>query len=78
MNENELKQRTKNFALRVIKLVNALPNNMAGRAIGNQLIRGHQSRQTTEPLVVGVQRQSLSPNWELLEKKRMKVACGWN
>ena len=43
MNENELKQRTKNFALRVIKLVNALPNNMAGRAIGNQLIRAGTS-----------------------------------
>ena len=39
MTEKELLQRTKNFALRIIRLVNALPNNPAGRAIGGQLIR---------------------------------------
>jgi len=33
MTEKELLQRTKDFALRVIKLVNALPNNPAGRTI---------------------------------------------
>ena len=43
MTEKELLQRTKTFALRVIKLVNALPNNTAGRAIGNQLIRSGTS-----------------------------------
>ena len=43
MNENELLQRTKTFALRVIKLVNALPNNLAGRKIGDQLIRSGTS-----------------------------------
>jgi len=43
MTENELLQRTKNFALRVIKLVNALPNNIAGRKIGDQLIRSGTS-----------------------------------
>lgn len=43
MTEKKLLQRTKNFALRVIKLVNALPNNTAGKAIGNQLIRSGTS-----------------------------------
>ncbi len=43
MNEKDLLQRTKNFALRVIKLVNALPNNTAGRKIGDQLIRSGTS-----------------------------------
>ncbi|MBA2493393.1 MAG: four helix bundle protein [Acidobacteria bacterium] len=43
MTEKELLQRTKTFALRVIKLVNALPNTSAGRAIGNQLIRSGTS-----------------------------------
>ena len=38
MNESELKLRTKKFSLRVIKLVGALPKNVEGRAIGNQLI----------------------------------------
>ena len=36
-------KRTKMFALRVIKLVDALPNTTAGRAIGNQLIRSGMS-----------------------------------
>ena len=43
MTEKELLQRTKTFALRVIKLVNALPNSTSGRAIGNQLFRSGTS-----------------------------------
>jgi four helix bundle protein len=43
MTEKDLLQRTKNFALRVIKLVNALPNSLAGRKIGDQLIRSGTS-----------------------------------
>lgn len=39
MNKEELKERTKKFALRVIKLVNALPRNNTGWTIGKQLIR---------------------------------------
>lgn len=43
MKENDLLDRTKLFALRVMKLVNALPNNTAGRAIGTQLVRSGTS-----------------------------------
>ena len=43
MTEIELKQRTKRFALRVIRLVGALPNSIAGRAIGRQLVRSGTS-----------------------------------
>jgi four helix bundle protein len=43
MTEKELIRRTKDFALRVIKLVNALPNTPAGRTIGGQLIRSGTS-----------------------------------
>lgn len=43
MNEMELKKRTKRFALRIIKLVSALPKSIEGRAIGNQLIRSGTS-----------------------------------
>ena len=43
MDENELKQRTKKFSLRVIKFVAALPKNTEGRAIGNQLVRSGTS-----------------------------------
>ncbi len=39
MDEQELKKRTQQFGLRVMKLVGALPENVVGRAIGSQLIR---------------------------------------
>ena len=39
MNENELKTRTKQFGLRVIRLVESLPNTQTARTIGNQLLR---------------------------------------
>jgi four helix bundle protein len=40
---DELKKRTKDFSLRVMQVVGALPNNMLGRAIGGQLIRSGTS-----------------------------------
>jgi four helix bundle protein len=39
----DLKDRTKNFSLRIIRLVNALPKDVVGRAIANQLIRSGMS-----------------------------------
>ena len=43
MDAEELKQRTKQFGLRVLKLVAALPNTIQGRAIGGQLVRAGTS-----------------------------------
>jgi four helix bundle protein len=43
MNAAELKQRTKHFALRIMKLVDALPTTKSGHAIGNQLVRSGTS-----------------------------------
>src|SRR5437660_12934629 len=43
MNADDLKKRTKQFALRILKLVAALPNTVAGRAIGGQLVRAYTS-----------------------------------
>ena len=37
MNSEELKKRTKRFALDIIKMVGSLPNNPAAKVIGNQL-----------------------------------------
>ncbi len=39
MNEEEFKSRTKQLALRVIKLTDALPNTIAGNVIGKQILR---------------------------------------
>ena len=43
MKKQELKQRTKHFALRAETSVEALPNTVAGRAIGQQLVRAGTS-----------------------------------
>jgi len=43
MNEQEFKDRTKKLALRVIKLVEALPKNQTAGIIGRQLLRSATS-----------------------------------
>ena len=43
MDEAELKQRTKQFALRVIKLAGSLPGNFIARIISSQLVRAGTS-----------------------------------
>ncbi len=43
MNEEELKLRTKQFSLRIIRLVEALPNTSTARTIGHQLLRSGMS-----------------------------------
>ena len=43
MSEADLKKRTKAFALRVLKLVDALPKTASGRALGSQLVRSGTS-----------------------------------
>jgi four helix bundle protein len=43
MNEEDLKLRTKQFSLRVIKLVEALPGTTTAKTIGHQLLRAGMS-----------------------------------
>jgi len=43
MSERDLKTRTKAFALRVLKLVDALPKTTAGRALASQIVRSGTS-----------------------------------
>lgn len=43
MTAKEMQERTKQFALRIMRLVEALPKTIEGRAIGNQLIRSGTS-----------------------------------
>ena len=43
MTKEELKNRTKQFALMIIKLVEDIPDNKAGNTIGNRLIRSGTS-----------------------------------
>ncbi len=43
MNNENLRHRTKQFALRIIKLVESLPQDQVGRVLGNQLLRSGTS-----------------------------------
>jgi four helix bundle protein len=43
MNPNEMKNRTKTYALAIIELVQGLPNTATVRVIGNQLLRSGTS-----------------------------------
>jgi len=43
VNADDFKKRTKRFALRILKLVEALPNTVSGRTIGGQLVRSGTS-----------------------------------
>ena len=43
VNNDELKSRTKNFSLRVIKLVESLPQTQTAKILGNQLLRSATS-----------------------------------
>ncbi len=43
MNADDLKKRLKNFALRIIKLSESLPNNNVGNTLGKQIIRSGTS-----------------------------------
>jgi four helix bundle protein len=43
MDADELKRRTKAFALRIVRLVESLPNTSSARVIGNQLLRSGTS-----------------------------------
>src|SRR6266542_4682928 len=42
-NEPDLKRRTKAFALRILKLVDAMPKTTAGRALASQIVRSGTS-----------------------------------
>lgn len=43
MDKQLLKTRTKDFALRIIRLVNALPKDLVAKTIGSQLVRSETS-----------------------------------
>ena len=43
MNADDLKRRTKRFALRILKLVAALPDTVQGRTVSGQLVRAGTS-----------------------------------
>jgi hypothetical protein len=79
MTSEELKARTKAFALRVIKLVDAMPRSQASQVIGKQLLRSATSgEQITGLHVEPSHTQSSPPSFPSWSKRRMKPFTGWS
>ena len=79
MNESELKHRTKQFALRTIKLVSALRRTAEGRVMGAQLIRsGTSVGANYRAAWLGDSGQSSFLSLEPLKRKPTSPPIGWN
>jgi hypothetical protein len=79
MNADELKDRTKRFALRVLKLAAALPEALKGtRSEGNWCALALLLELTIAQHVVADRGLSLSRRSALSKKKQTKVRFGWN
>ena len=78
MDEKELKERTKKFALRTIRLVEAMPKSQAANVIGNQLIRSATSvaERIIVLRVVPGQNQILQTRWVCWSKRQMNHISG--
>jgi hypothetical protein len=78
MDEKELKDRTKRFALEIIKPVEKLPTRIVAQTVGRQLVkRGHRSGLITDLLAEGGRERNSPPSWVLLRKRQMKARSGW-
>lgn len=79
MTEKELLQRTKRFALRVIKLVEALPKTVTERQLPGSLFGPELLLlRIIEQLAAVVQNRSLLQNLGSLKKRRTRAHFGWN
>ena len=79
MDERQLKDRTLQFGLRIMRLVDALPQTSAGRAIGNQLVRsGTSVGANYRAACRGRSKLSSLQNWASLSKRQTNAAIGWS
>lgn len=79
MHADEMKKRTRAFALRIIRLVEALPKNKAADVIGKQLLRCGTSVGANYRLGAEQDRRPiLFLRWVLLKKRPTKQSTGWN
>jgi len=76
---DELKLRTKQFALRVIRLVAVLPKTMRDEQLPtSSFAAARRSLQIIAPLVALALEVNLLPKWAWFLKRQMKLSCGSN
>ena len=79
MSPDDLKKRTKQFALRVLKLVAALPKTVEGRAIAGQLTRaGTAVGANYRAACRSRSKAEFVAKIGVVEEERTKVLIGWN
>ncbi len=83
MTEAEFKQRTKEIALRIIKLVQSLPKNWIAETIGKQLLRSgtsiganYRAACRAKSTADIINKLAIVEEEQLLKKKLMKVCFG--
>jgi four helix bundle protein len=78
MNEVELKRRTQQFGLRIMKLVAALPKGPLGWAIGNQLVRsGTSVGANYRAACRSRSKVEFIARWAWWKKKPTRAHIGW-
>ena len=79
MDAEAMRARTKQFALRIIRLVRRMPRSVEGRALAQQIVRsGTSIGANYVPHAEGVREQNSPRNWPLLWRRRMRQPGGSN
>jgi four helix bundle protein len=79
MDAEDLKKRTKQFALRILKLVAALPDTVEGRVIGGQLARaGTSVGANYRAACRGRSRAEFVAKLGVVEEEADESSIGWN
>jgi hypothetical protein len=79
MTADELKLRTKQFALRVIRLVTAMPKTLKEKQLPTSWFgAARPSLQIIVPLVELAREANSSPKWAWFWRRPMKLNCGSN
>ena len=79
MNADDFKNRTKAFAIRVIRLMEALPKNQPAKVIGNQLLRyGTSAGANYRAACSAKSPADFVAKMAIAEKKAMNPSTGWN
>jgi hypothetical protein len=78
MDKEAVKRRTKQFALRVIRLTESLPKGETAEVLGRQLLRSGTSVGANYRAAVLNQLPISSQRWERWKKRRMNRCIGWS
>src|ERR1700719_4006925 len=77
MNEHEMKQRTKKFALRILDLADALPHNRSGNVIAGQIVRSGTSGAANDRALCRAKSRADFINKTSIVEEEADESCFW-